>query len=193
MMFRILRSSVHKENLHLFIKCSPGSLTKCSCKRLGAEQEICDGTPKTQALADCRVKDRRRERDPPSHCGSSLYTSQRLPIAGGRTGVLGKTTLRSWLPGPEGSFSNSALSARDIPCPVPYRHSKHSLNALLSTPKRKARQKGRKRSLEPQKARGQDWIARGTPQQFKKLEATLQSRMRFQLVQKAGEVLPCQR
>ena len=49
----------------------------------------------------------------------------------------------------------------------------HSLKTLLSTPKTRASHKSGERSLEPQKAKGQDRTAKGPPQLYKKLEATL--------------------
>lgn len=77
--------------------------------------------------------------------------------------MLGKTTLRSWLPGPEWLAILVIPLHQKHTMLILYRQSEHSLNALLNTPKRSTRQKNRKRSLEPQKARGQDWITRGMP------------------------------
>lgn len=164
---------MHKEHLHLPVRSFPQIFTSAHAKDYEKSKKVETEPLKHRHLLN--AEDGRGELRPSKELRVLNTYFSEASHSGRKNRRLGETPLKSRCPAPGSPFQ--------LCCPACQRHSRlnpsqprnsaHSLNTLLSTPKIRARQEGRKRSLELQKARRQDRIAKGTPQQQKKLTASL--------------------
>ena len=150
-MFRILRSPVYTNSSDLSHRPSLSAHA-----RSWAGQEGWDRTPKTQEFAKCWEEDKRNERDCSRHCRSLIPSLSEAAHRRRKNRRARRDPFEQEVPISWESFTDKPANSLSGTLSV-------QLNTLLSNPKIRARQESRKRSLEPQKAGRQDWIAKGTP------------------------------